>query len=267
MTFQILLACMHQNDFSILDRSNISCNVIAVNQCDEEKILFSGDKKRQMVYTTQRGLSRGRNCAIDKATADICLLSDDDEVFKNNVDELVLNAYRKHPEADVIAFQVANASSFGQNVENDYKTYPAKAFQCNFLQTLKISSWQISFRRKSIVEKNIRFDECMGSGTGNGGQEESKFLADCHKAGLRIWYVPVEIARMEEAHDSQWFKGFDRKFFYDRGWATRRFMGYPLAFAYALYYVLKKHRMYSKEISFFSALTAIISGLNAPKDR
>lgn len=267
MTFQILLSCMHQKDMSIFEMSNIKCNVLAINQCNEERTEQSADGSRQMIYTRERGLSHSRNMAIDRATCDICLVSDDDEVFHDDVAKRIIEAYEAYPEADIIAFQVANASGFGENVHNDKKTYPRKAYKCNFLQTLHISSWQISFRRKSIVEKGIRFDEIMGSGTGNGGQEESKFVTDCYRAGLNIWYVPVEIARMDDRHPSQWFKGFDYKFFFDRGWATRRFLGWTLSTLYAVFFAIKKHRMYSHEISFFKALTAMIRGINSPLER
>ncbi len=267
MTFQILLSCMHQKDMDIFEKSNIRCDALAVNQCDKDAVCNSDDNTKRMIFTTQRGLSRSRNMAIDKAWSDICLISDDDETFEPDVAEKVLKAYETYGDADVIAFQVANASGFGENINGDKKTYPDKAFRCGLLKTLRISSWQISFRRKSILEKGIRFDEKMGSGTSNGAQEESKFLADCHRAGLNIWYVPVLIATMKEEHASQWFKGFDYKFFYDRGWATRRFLGWTLATLYAVYFAVKKHKMYSHDISFMKSLYAMIKGINSPQER
>ncbi len=267
MTFQILMACMHQNDLSIFSSSNIKCDVLAINQCDKNQIDYSDDKSQCMISTTQRGLSRSRNMAIDNAWSDICLISDDDEVFDNGIKQKILQAYNDYPEADIIAFLIDNASGFGDKIHGDKKTYPTKPFRCSFLQTLHISSWQISFRRKSIMDKGLHFDEKMGSGTGNGGQEESKFLIDCYKAGLQIWYVPICIAKMNELHESQWFQGFDQRFFYNRGWATRRFLGWTLSTLYAIYFAIKKHKMYSTNISFANALTAMIKGINSPLER
>lgn len=267
MTFQILLSCMHQHDMNIFASSNIKCAALAINQCDTNLVTHSEDNSVCMIFTTQRGLSRSRNMAIDNAWSDICLISDDDEIFDDEVESKVLDAYNTYPEADIIAFQVDNASGFGENIQGDKKKYHDKAFRCNFLQTLHISSWQISFRRDSIKKKGIHFDEMMGSGTGNGAQEESKFLADCHKAGLNIWYVPVSIARMADRHESQWFKGFDYQFFFNRGWATRRFLGWTLSTLYAVYFAVKKHSLYHKDISLFKALNAMIKGINSPKER
>lgn len=267
MTFQILLSCMHQTDTRIFEDSNIKCDVLAVNQCNKNTVLKSDDSTRHMIFTTERGLSRSRNMAIDNAWADICLIADDDETFEQNVDKIILDAYKAHPDADVIVFKVANASGFGENIKGDKKKYPDKAFKCNFLDLLHISSWQISFKRKSIMDKNIRFDEMMGSGTGNGAQEESKFMADCHRQGLNIWYVPVLIATMREAHASQWFKGFDYMFFYNRGWATRRFLSWTLSTLYAVYFAIKKHKLYSNDISLSKALFAMLKGINSPLER
>lgn len=267
MTFQILISCMHQKGLQMIEHSHITCDAVVINQCDENRVEFSEDKRQKVISTVQRGLSNSRNMAIDNATADVCLISDDDEVFVDDVEQRILKAYSDYPNADIIAFQVDNGSGFGENVKNDKKVYPTKAFECGLIKSLRISSWQISFKKKSIIDKGIRFDTMMGSGTGHGGQEESKFLADCLKAGLRIWYVPVLIARMDDSHPSQWFHGFDKKFFFDRGWATRRFLGWNLATLYAVYYAIKKYRMYSTDISFVSALINMIKGINSPLER
>ena len=46
-----------------------------------------------MIYTTERGLSKSRNLAIANAKTDICLICDDDEIFVDNYEEIILNAY------------------------------------------------------------------------------------------------------------------------------------------------------------------------------
>ncbi len=129
MTFQILMACMHQNDLSIFSSSNIKCDVLAINQCDKNQIDYSDDKSQCMISTTQRGLSRSRNMAIDNAWSDICLISDDDEVFDNGIKQKILQAYNDYPEADIIAFLIDNASGFGDKIHGDKKTYPTKPFR------------------------------------------------------------------------------------------------------------------------------------------
>lgn len=261
MTFQILMSCMHRKDMQIVKDSQINCDVLVVNQCDESREEQSSERCQRMIYTKERGLSKSRNMAIDRAWADICLLSDDDELFQHDVEERVLKAYADYPEADIIAFKVDNADTFGYGVNNSKRIYPNHAYKCGLIGCLHISSWQISFRRASIVEKAIRFDELMGSGTGHGAQEESKFLIDCLRAGLTIWFVPITVATMIDSEESQWFKGFDKIFFIDRGWATRRFLGWWLATLYAFYYAWKKRSMYKQDISPMCALGCMLRGI------
>jgi hypothetical protein len=100
----------------------------------------------------------------------------------------------------------------------------------------------------------------LGAGTGNGAEEELKFLTDCEKAGLRIYYVPEEIASVAQT-ESTWFAGFDERFFYNRGATTRYILGFALASAYAVYYVARKKSMYESQITPGKALRATFRGI------
>lgn len=79
----------------------------------------------------------------------------------------------------------------------------------------------------------------MGAGSGNGAEEEFRFLTQCRKAGLKIYHYPYELATVAQTQ-STWFKGFDREFFVNRGNTTRYIMGLPLSVLYAAYYALPK---------------------------
>jgi glycosyltransferase involved in cell wall biosynthesis len=207
------------------------------------------------VYDTkERGLTRSRNMAIAKSDADICLLCDDDEEFVVDYEQNILAAYERLPQADVIIFKMVNRpASFSDKVQ-----------ELKFPKTMKVSSWQISFRRESLLRAGVRFDERMGAGTGNGAEEELKFLTDCRKAGLRIFYVPYAIASVAQA-ESTWFAGFNEKFFFDRGTTTRYILGAPLAVLYGVYYVLRKRSIYAEQISMMGALKAIFRGIKENK--
>lgn len=113
---------------------------------------------------------------------------------------------------------------------------------------MKVSSWQISFRRARILDAGVRFDELMGAGTGNGAEEELKFLTDCEKAGLRIYYVPALIASVAQT-ESTWFHGYTETFFENRGATTRYILGSCLAALYAVYFVIRKRSLYRDSIS------------------
>ena len=252
MTLDILLSCMHQTDMGLIASSRITGSAVVINQCGWEGERTAG--KVRWIDTTQRGLTKSRNMAIACSRADICLLCDDDEVFEPDYEKKLLDAYEKLPQADVIIFKMAGRAP----------SFRDETIRLRFPRTMRVSSWQISFRRESLLRSGVRFDELLGAGTGNGAEEELKFLTDCEKAGLQIWYVPAEIASVAQT-ESTWFKGFDETFFYNRGATTRYILGYPLAAAYAVYYVVRKRAMYRKEITPRNALRAIFRGIRENK--
>ena len=252
MKLEILMACMHQNDDTLVRKSNITGDIVVINQCAREAVeeYPTAHGTARIYSTTQRGLTRSRNMAIEKSDADVCLLCDDDEVFVEGYEEKILGAYEKLPQADVIIFKLVNRPS----------SFEDKIFRLRFPQTMKVCSLQISFRRQRLLDTGVRFDVLLGAGSGNGAEEELKFLLDCEKAGLNIYYVPETIASFAQ-DASTWFGGFTEKFFEDRGTTTRYILGAPLAAAYACYYVAAKKDLYQKDITPTRALMATFRGI------
>lgn len=252
MKLEVLMSCMHQTDDTLVRKSRLTGDVVVINQCDRDdyKEYKTDGGVVRMFSTTQRGLTKSRNMAIGHARADVCLLCDDDEVFEPDYQEKILRSYEELPQADVIIFKMVNRKpSFADETK-----------RLKFPQTMRVSSWQISFRPQRLRENGVRFDELLGAGTGNGAEEELKFLTDCEKAGLVIYYVPEEIASVAQV-DSTWFGGFNETFFENRGATTRYILGFWLASAYAVYYVLTKRGMYRQTISTTRATGAIFRGI------
>ena len=71
----------------------------------------------------------------------------------------------------------------------------------------------------------------MGSGTGNGGGEENRFMMDCYKTKLPMYYTPINIATVLPG-ESQYFHGYDNKWCRNFGWTTRRLLGLFLGSLY-----------------------------------
>ena len=99
----------------------------------------------------------------------------------------------------------------------------------------------------------------MGAGSGNGAEEEFRFLTQCRKAGLKIYHYPYELATVAQTQ-STWFKGFDREFFVNRGNTTRYIMGLPLSVLYAAYYAFAKRKQLA-DISMFKAFSYTLAGI------
>ena len=256
MKLEILLSCMHQTDARVIEKSNITGDVVVVNQCDKNDYFEEKTKNGLVRFfsTTERGLTKSRNMAIDKSNADICLLCDDDEVFVDLYEQKIIKAHEKLPFADVIIFKMVNRPP----------SFEDKVIRLKFPKTLKVSSWQISFKKESLKKAGVRFDTLLGAGSGNGAEEELKFLTDCEKAGLKIYYVPEEIASVERTQ-STWFNGFDAAFFENRGATTRYILGLWLSLLYAFYYVLRKRNEYKADISMRQALYHILKGIKNNK--
>lgn len=250
------MSCMHQTDDALVRSSGITGDAVVINQCDWNGYAeYETDCGTVRQFSTkQRGLTKSRNMAIGKSLADVCLLCDDDEVFVPAYEEKILAAYESLPRADVVIFKMTNRQP----------SFEDKVMRLKFPQTMKVSSWQISFRRQSLIDSGVQFDELLGAGTGNGAEEELKFLLDCEKAGLKIYYVPVEIASVGQ-EESTWFAGFTETFFENRGATTRYILGLGLASIYAIYYVIRKRDLYASQISFMQALNATFRGMRENK--
>ena len=256
MKFEVLMSCMHQTDDALVKKTKITGDIVVINQCNcEDYKEYPTENGVARIYSTKdRGLTKSRNLAVEKSNADICLLCDDDEIMEQDYESKILNAYNDIPQADVIIFKMKNRStSLGEQTR-----------ELRFPLTAKVSSWQISFKKNSLKKAGIRFDELLGAGTGNGAEEEFKFLTDCEKAGLKIYYVPQVIASVGQ-EQSTWFDGFTEEFFVNRGATTRYILGVFVASLYAIYYIVCKRSMYQKDISSWKALKAIFRGIKENK--
>ena len=148
MKLEILISCMNQQDGYLIEKSGITGDAVMVNQCGREAYAeYPTEHGMARVYdSAQRGLTKSRNLAIEKSGADICMLSDDDEVFLPGYEDRILKAYAELPQADVIVFQIENwPTSLGDTRR-----------QLRFPQTMKVSSVQISFRRESLMRTGVR---------------------------------------------------------------------------------------------------------------
>ena len=252
MKLEVLMSCMHQTDLSLVKESRISGDVLIINQADIDSVTKEqrGSQKIRMITTTERGLSRSRNMALQNSLGDICLICDDDEEFVDGYEEIILETFRNTPDADVIAF----------NIKNKVTRLSDKLQRIGYLSCLKITSYQIAFRKEAILDKGIQFDPFMGAGSGNGGGEENKFLWDCLRSGLKIYFSPTAIAAVLEK-SSTWFFGFDKQFFYQRGAATRYMMGGLPSIFYGIYYLLRKHALYKETISMMQAAQELFRGI------
>ena len=249
---EVLVSAMHQTNTSLVDSTNIQSDVLIINQTNENRY-YSEERDFgtvRMISTTERGLSKSRNMALKNANGKYCLICDDDERLSGDYQQIIPSAFDKYKNAGIVCFKVTRAG----------KKYRDKAFRVGFLRALRISSVQIAFNREKILEKKILFDERFGSGTPLGSGEENIFLYECLKKGIKIYYVPQCIGSVAQV-SSQWFKGFDEQFFENRGIIIRRLMGPVMGFAYCVYFVITKRKLYGNTTPPTTAWKKILCGL------
>lgn len=249
---EILLSCMFLSDSKeMIKRSHITSDTVIINQCDEENYKEENicNALLRTFSVTDRGLTKSRNLAISKSQADICIICDDDEIFNEGYEKAVSSAYDAIPDADIIIFDMVDRPlKWGNSIK-----------RLGYIDLMSVSSWQITFRREKLLASGVLFDENMGAGSGNGAEEEFRFLTQCRKAKLRIYHYPFRLASVAQTQ-STWFKGFDEEFFVNRGNTTRYIMGLPLSVLYAAYYAFAKRKQLSG-MSMLRAFSYTVKGI------
>lgn len=252
MKFEILLSTQNSN-IDVLDRENIFSNVVVVNQCSEYRsnIFRRHSYNVHWIDSRSKGLSTSRNLAIKNSTADICLFADDDLFYNENVTAIITDEFIKYESADIIIF-----TADGYNTEK--KHYWPTPRRLSYMSSMKVSSWQISFRRNVIVKNGLFLKEEFGSGAKYYCGEENIWLWDCLNKGLKIFYVPVKIATHIES-ESSWFKGYTEWFFISKG-AAFTAMSTALSIFLIMQFAIRKHYLWKGDVSFKKSLSWMLNG-------
>ncbi|MBO0459362.1 glycosyltransferase family 2 protein [Enterococcus hulanensis] len=254
MRMEVLIATMKRNSLDFLDEMNIKTDSIIVNQLGKIQLNSNEYKGNKLTIknSLEKGLSKSRNLALSLSTADICLIADDDIKYVPDYEKIILDTYNEYPEADIIAFQVDRVG--GERA----KLFRSTMHWENRFSLFKISSVEISFKRKSIEQKKLSFNELIGAGTKFGQGEESVFLTDAYNNGLKILYVPIKIGETDIS-DSSWFTGYDIDYFNAKG--VSFYLMNPRWYSiFFIQFIIRKYKMYRKNITPFSAYRAMLEG-------
>lgn len=249
LKLQVLLSIMNEREpIKYIKKCNINCNYVIINQITNKDIKLSqkNEKGKKVFSVNDKGLSKSRNLALKNADSEICLISDDDMYYYNDLEKIIINNYKKYPDADIIAFNIISNN-------NRQKRKKMKEGRINFIHSLRLCSVQISFRKDSIISNNILFDNRFGSGSKYSLGEENIFLADCLKKKLKIYFVPVDIGELTNTHESTWFNGYNEKYMINRGASFYR-MNHILSNFLIVQYAIRKYNLYKNNLSFFKAM-------------
>lgn len=211
MTLELLVAAVGAQALPLAEEMNIDSDAIIVSQkmdADEKEYAYNGHR---VTYITmpEKGVGLNRNTALARATADISLFSDEDIIYDEGYAAAVLQQFEKYPQADVLLFNV-KAMPGRETYHND-SFGRVRWFNCG-----RYPTYSVAVRTEKVHERNITFSLLFGGGAEYSNGEDSLFIMNCLRAGLKIYKVPVTIGH-EKVRESTWFTGYNTKFFFDRG--------------------------------------------------
>lgn len=207
----MLISGMNLDTTHVAENMKLEADAIVINQTDSfgfEEYQYNNRNIR--VYSfIEKGVGLSRNNALLRADGDIVLFSDEDIVYNEGYAKAVLDAFEANPDIDMIFFNF--------DVAEDRQTYHIekkgriRSYNCG-----RYPTYSLAVRREVLHKKGITFSLLFGGGAKYSNGEDSLFIKQCIKSGMRALALPVTLGR-EVPRPSTWFNGYTDKFFYDRG--------------------------------------------------
>lgn len=253
-TFEHLISAVKADAAELVEKMNLKTDGILINQQDENYYnKFNYKKNTIQEYSfDERGVGLSRNTALQRATADICIVSDDDMVYEEDYIETIEKAYRDNPEADMILFNVRIHEN-GEVIEKS--SYNGKI---HYLNSLKYGTVTFTFKRNAVYKNRIAFSLLFGGGARFSNGEDNLFLWDCLKSGMQVYANGNVIADVYN-EQSSWFEGYNEKYFLDRGALFEALT--PKYSTLLIYqYALRKKDIFKKEFTVSEAISLMKKG-------
>lgn len=253
MDIEVLISTMNEKSIDCYKKFKLETNALIINQTtyNAYEEIDTGSFKVRMISTDTRGLGLSRNLAILNSRADILVFADDDEVFEKGYGQKILDEFDRYKNVDFFIFKTI----IYQDGKEIIKVKDDK--DLSIYKSLRYGSVHFAFKKEPIVRNNISVSTFFGAGTENGSGEDSIFIRDCLKAGLRLRTSTKLIARVYN-DDSTWFKGYDEKFFYDKGMLAKAL--FPKGYRLYIEQFLLRHQEMRENIDYRSARKLMLEG-------
>ena len=258
MRLQMLVAAVRKEPLSLARDMQIGSDAIIVSQGDKygyEELEYQGHHIKYFAMA-ERGVGLNRNTSLLRADGEISLFADEDIIYEPGYAESVLSEFEKHPEADMLVFNVQAAEG--------RETYHTDSFgRVRWYNCGRYPTYSFAVKTDKVHKKNITFSLLFGGGAKYCNGEDSLFIAECIRKGLKVYKTPVLIGR-ENGRESTWFKGYDEKFFFDRGVLYAHLYG-KLAHVMAFRFVFLKKSEMCGEIPWKEAYRIVCKGIREGK--
>lgn len=260
MKIDVLISTMNvyteKENHKLINKMHIKTNSITISQVKKYTNKEVIDSANKLFIFNEKGLSKSRNRAISKSTADICVIADDDIEYVDNYEEIIQQAYEKNTDADIILFKINDKNENRKNAQ-------IKRKKINFINTMRISSNQITFKRNSILKK-IKFDEEFGSGSRYFYGEDAIMIRDALKEKLKVIYID-ELICIKPKNKSTWFKGYNKEYFIARGAIFYR-LSSKLYLLLILQFAIRKKEKYKENLTMIETIKCMIQGAKKYKE-
>lgn len=254
MTVQTLVVTVDRKDRDLPQKMNLRTDAIIGNQCGKEKseyFEYNGHQIQQYAFAS-RGVGINRNEVLMRASADICVLADDDMTFLDGYEETVRYWFEKLPQADMLVFNLQEARP--RRYEN---TAVRRITPYNYG---RYGAARLAFRTEAVRFSGVMFNTMFGGGCRYSCGEDTLFLRDCLRKGLRLYGVPAALACIEDGN-STWFRGYTDKFFFDKGVLYYALDG-KLCKIHALLHCFRCRRKY-RQYGWLNAARQMLKGIGS----
>ena len=255
LKLQVLLSAMNQKDHGIVKRAKITTSAVIVNQSSEFKCEKFKNQGEDILFLTfpEKGIGLSRNSALMRSDADIVLFADDDVVYAKDYEKAVLSEFANNPRADMIIF---NMPSLNPSRDSYYTKRNSRVRRHN---SMRYATPRIAVKTHRLKNANVYFSLLFGGGAKYSAGEDSLFVYQCIKNGLKVYASPEVIGFVSDS-SSTWFEGYTDKFFRDKG-AFFKNLSPSYAGLLGLQYALRKRSEYRSEKTFFQVLRLVNEGI------
>lgn len=248
---EILVSTMNQTNLDFLSSifpfthfSNY--NILIVNQ-SKNNTLLSDYPSVRIINSTNFGLSKSRNLAIENAIGKILIIADDDVIYQKDFIKKIIEAHNKYDKATIINFCAIKEK------EAYLKKYPNRSkIQLNTFEIFNISSIEMTINKEKLDSVGILFDENFGLGSDFEMGEETVFLFDLKRKNQQISFENQIIVKHESLTSSNKIDNLHKYYIYGALLTRVVVTNYTFWLLTKLFFDIKQKKI--KVSSFFKAI-------------
>ena len=253
---EVLVACMHQKDDSLYTQMNLHSDCVLANQCDEhsyQEYVQEDGSVVKLVSSQDRGVGKNRNKALQYASGEYIMFADEDMIYEDNYVQIVQEAFEKCPKADMIIFKLhyLNRLTFGKAETMTFK-------RLHIWNAMRYGTARVAIRKSAVDKSCLCFSTLYGGGAKYSSGEDSLFIREAFRKGLKIYASPMTIAKVKQ-EASSWFTGFHDKYFTDKGILIAN--TFPVMKHLLVYYFAFRMRKASKDYGFWKVCRLMKQGI------